>query len=188
MPDGQEQDNTPRTFTQEELDRIVGERIARARREARTEFEQQLKEQLGDVDLKDLITTYQQHREQQEAAKTEAQKALEAAQKAQQEAEAVKATAARELHRGRVELALLEAGAPKDGIEAINVPVEVGATVEEIKAAVEELKSRLPGLFTAGPQVPDADPGKPPARREATEWGAEGLAQFQARFGQKQPA
>lgn len=174
MPDTNEE---PKTFTQEDLNRIAAEQKARGEREAQKAFE----EKLGGKSLDDLLAAHQALTEAEEARKSETQKALEAAQAEKAAAEQAKAEAVTELHQARITAALLKAGAPEDAIGTINVPVEIGADAETITEAVQALKTKLPALFTTT-AAPSANPGTPTPKRESTEFGSGGLEEFRNRF------
>lgn len=99
-----------------------------------------------------------------EAAKTQAQRELDAAAKAKADAEAYLATAAKTLHDAKVERAL--AGAVNATIAARALDVPVGADDDAIKAAVDKLKADVPGLFSTTAPAPGSDPGNPPAAKD----------------------
>lgn len=183
MPDTE---NTEKTFTQDDLNRIAAENKARGEREAKKAFEEQLKALFGDLTPEEVAGKLRAVREAEDAQKTEAQRILEEATAAKTEAEKIKAEAAQERHTARLHAALISAGVPEAGVGAVTVPgVEVGATVEEIQAAVDKLKTTLPGLFKTTTSV-DADPGRGPTPTPpAGEFGAAGRAEFERRFPDK---
>lgn len=181
MPDTE----NPKTFTQEDVDRIVGERIARAERDAKKAAQEDLSAKLGGASLDDLLAAHKAQADAENAAKSEAQRLRDEAAAEKAAAEAERAAAARELHDARLYRALTAAGVPDDAVGTINVPVEVGATVEDIKAAVEELKTKVPALFGAAP-APKANPGDPAPKRENGEWGSQGLEEFKRRQAARQ--
>ena len=176
-------DDAKQGLTQEQVDEIVKQRVAEASRRAKEAADADLKAKLGDTSLDDLI---EQHKKAQAAAeeqKSEAQRALEAANAAKAEAEQIKAQAALERHTARVTTALVAAGAPEAAVGAISVPgVTVDSTPEEIKTAVEALRKTLPALFTKT-AVSSTDPGPGPKRAPVLSGdGADGLAEFERRF------
>lgn len=177
----------PKTFTQEDLDRIVGERIARAERDAKKAAQDALTDKLGGATLEDLLAAHKAQADAEDAAKTEAQRLRDEAAAEKATAAEERAAAARELHDARLYRALTAAGVPDDAVGTINVDVEVGATVEDIKTAVDALKVKVPALFGAVP-APQANPGDPAPKREAGEWGSEGLEEFKRRQALRQAA
>ncbi len=188
---GREEDPKPKDpdatarFTQADLDRVAAEQKARGEREARKAAEEALKEKLGDgVTLDDLVALHKAASDAEEALKTDAQKDREAAAADRAAAAKEKADAAKELHRAHITAALTAAGAPEAAHAVITVPVEVGATKDEIKAAVEKLKTDLPGLFTGTQTSPSGDPGKGPNNKKqaAGTFGEAGIAEFDRRF------
>lgn len=171
-------------LTQEQVDAIVQARVAAAQRKAKEDAEAALKAKLGDQSLDAVLAAAKAAKDAEDAKKSEADRALEAANVAKAEAERIQAEAKTELHRSRVTAALVAAGVPEAGLAAITVPgVTVESTPEEIKAAVDGLKKTLPGLFgTAGGT--SADPGTPGgAPRPVAGAGAAGAAEFERRFG-----
>lgn len=177
------------TFTQADVDRIVGEAVAKAKRGAERTAADELAGKLPDgVELDALVQAYTDRQEAERAAMTEAERVRTdaAAAVAQLEAdraafEAEKLAAAAELHTSRVQTALVRAGVPDDAVAAVNLPgVDVGADAETIAAAVENLKAKVPALFTSSTTIIDADPGKP-GGKPAGEVGGKGLAEFQRR-------
>lgn len=170
-------------LTQAQVDEIVKQRVAEASRRAKETADAELKSKLGDVSLDDLLEQHKQAQAAADAQKSEAQRALDAANTAKAEAEKIKADAAAELHQVRVASALVAAGAPEAAVAAIIVPgVTVGSTPEEIKTAVDALKTTLPALFTKT-AVSSTDPGPGPKRASVLSGdGADGLAEFERRF------
>lgn len=173
--------DTPKTFTQEDLDRILGERLAVAQRKAKQEADAELAAKLNGASLDELLEARQKVTEAENAAKTEAQRLRDEAAAEKAAAEAERQAAKLELHTARLHKALTAAGVPEDAIDTIRVDVEVGATPEDIKAAVDALKVKVPALFGAKP-APKVDPGDPTPPRQDTEFGAEGAAEFEARY------
>ncbi|MCR6649717.1 MAG: hypothetical protein NVV70_16860 [Cellulomonas sp.] len=173
-------------LTQDQVNQIVQQRIAEATRRAEEKAQADLAAKLGGASLDDVLAAHKTAQANADALKSEAQRDREAAAREKAEAEQLKTDAAAELHITRITAALVAAGAPEKAATAITVPgVKVGATPEEIKTAVAALKTDLPGLFTA-PAVPGSDPGKGPAGRQVlSSEGAEGLAEYERRFGKK---
>ncbi len=179
----------PVTMTQADLDALIGQRAAEAARAAKKAAEAALAALLGDRKLDDLLAADAAAKAADDAKKTEAERALEAANAAKAEADKDRAAAKAELHITRVHSALLAAGVPEAGVAAVVVPdVTVDSTPEEIRTAVSKLKTTLPGLFTSTTAVP-SDPGKPPAPKDqAGEFGAGGKAEYERRHPQKPAA
>lgn len=169
--------------TQEELDKLITERAARATREGKKAAEDALKAKLGDRTLDAVLAAADSVKAAEDALKTEAQRDREAAATDKAEAASLKAEAAAELHATRVQSALIGAGVPEAGVSAIVVPgLTVVSTPEDIKAAVETLKTALPALF-ATQAIPPSDPGKGPGRPPAGgEFGAGGKTEFDKRY------
>lgn len=169
-----------KVFTQEDLDRILGERIARAERDAKKAAQDALTAQLNGASLDDLLAAHKAQEEAENAAKSDAQRLRDEAAAEKTAAAEERAAAAKELHDARLYRALTAAGVPEDAVDTINVPVDVGASVEDIKAAVDALKVKVPALFGATP-APKANPGDPAPKREDGEWGSDGLEEFKRR-------
>lgn len=176
----------PKTFTQDDVtalaaaERDQGKRAGKAA--AQDEINAAIKAAgLADgTDLAAIIEAAKRATAADDAAKTQAQRELDAATKAKADAEQLLATAAKTLHDAKVERAL--AGAVNATIAARALDVAVGADDDAIKAAVDKLKADVPGLFsTATAPAPGSDPGNPPAakdtrlsaREEAKAWAAQ---------------
>jgi len=158
------------TFTQAQLDQIVQGRVAQAERAAAAAAATALEQKLGGKSLDDILAQASAADAATEAAKTEAQRTLDAANATKTEAENLKSQAVNELHAFRVQRALVSAGADEKATGDIRVDVPVGASVEDIATAVTALKGRLPALFVK-PATPPADPGTPPATPPAAGGG-----------------
>ena len=172
----------PVSMSQADLDALIGRRAAEAARQAKKAAEDALTAKLGDRSLDDLIAAAEAARAADDAKKSDADKALEAANTAKAEAAKDRAQAKAELYTTRVHAALLAAGVPEAGVSSVNVPdVTVDSTADEITEAVGKLKTTLPGLFTSKPVVL-SDPGNPPAPKDhAGEFGAGGKAEYERR-------
>jgi hypothetical protein len=171
-------------FTDEQqarINQIAAEQKARGERAAKEAADAALKAKLGDLSLDDLLATHQAAKDAEDKTKSDAQRALEAANAAKAEADKLKADAVAELHSTRVTAALIAAGAPEAAVAAIKVDVAVDATPDDIKAAVAALKTRVPGLFTTATGT-TADPGKPGGTPPVSGVGAAGKAEFERRF------
>lgn len=121
-----------RTFTQEDLNRLIGE----ARIKERSKFE-------GFEELKAKADQYDALAERD---KTETQKAIERAEKAEREASALKAAKAR--------AEAISEAAKASGVDADLLSRMVGDTVEEIAANAAVLKSKI-AQMPVYPDVPD---------------------------------
>lgn len=173
MPEDLDPDNIPnpdddpgkqsRTFSQDELDRIV----SREKDQAKRSVAKQLQEELG-APIDEVKTLLDEARKRSDAEKTEAQREREAAAKAKADAEAERAEAARDRHALRLERNLLKAGVPDSALSRVArmVDVEVGADDDSLSDAITSLKEELPSLFETKAddrkQPPSSDPkGKP---------------------------
>lgn len=138
---------TPRTFTQDELNAI----LARERTSAQQAATQQLANDLG-VSLDEAKQIVAQRKSDDDAKRTEAERAAAAWKTAQEGAEAIKAAAEQERHEAKLERALSRAGLDVDnetmrraGLAALDVPANADAAA--VTAAVEQLKTDAPALF-----------------------------------------
>ena len=185
-------DKSQRTFTQADVDRIVQERLARAKPDA-SAVEADLVKRLG-VDnfdaAKSLIEMARQTEQEQLTELEQARQALESTQsklaEAQTEAQTARATLIQERRNTALSSALSEAGVISvrpavlavldSGVELVN---EEGVVDDDaIKAAVDKLKEDEPVLFKAPEPkkgldslkdklnvTPDADRAKKAAER-----------------------
>lgn len=141
----QEQQQTEKTFTQAELDRIVGERLARER-EKYSDYEA-IKEKASKLDSIE------------EANKTELQKATERAAALETELNALKKE--KEVKDLRANVAK-ETGVPENLL--------TGTTEEECKAQAQAIKAFAdPGYPTVKDQAPQNAPTGT-AKEQFTEW------------------
>lgn len=141
-----------RTFTQAEVDRMMGATRDQGRRAA----ENQLAADLG-IPLDEAKQILTAHRERQEAEKTEAQKAIDAANAREAAAAAKESAANAKEHALNVERVLLRSGIPVDRVTVVAklVDAPVGADETALLAAVEAVKGSVPELFKpADPNVP----------------------------------
>lgn len=156
-----------RTFTQADVDRLVG----RARTEARRTSVTEVAEQLGCTvdEAKQVLDAV---RAADAAQQTDAQRALAAAQDAQAAADQARAEAAAERLAARVERRLLAAGVPDTALARAARMVDLDPDVDDdaIDTEIDQLKSDVPALFTPAtgtgttpPPNPGAPPRKPPA-------------------------
>jgi hypothetical protein len=175
------------TFTQKQVDEVAARTRAEAAKQAKKAEQEALTAKLGGRTIEELLALAESAKAAEDAAKTEAQKALDAAQADKAEAAKDRLAAKVELHSTRVRAALLAAGVPEAGVAAVAVPgVTVDSTPEEITAAVETLKTALPGLFATAAATAGGDPGKGPAPKPPVgSFGEGGAKEFERRFGGK---
>lgn len=159
----------PKTFTQDEVDRIVGREKAAATRAA----EQKLATDLG-VPLAEAKQILADQQAAQQAAMTEADRKLAQAASETAAAAASTAAAAAATRQANITVALARAGITSARVASL-VDLELAdGTADEagIGAAIEAIKADTPALFapaapaagTTTPPPPNGDPrGKPPA-------------------------
>lgn len=146
-------DNDVKTFTQAQIDSIVGRAQSKAAREA----QDALLGDLGVDDVSQVKKAIEDAKKAEEARLSNEQrlerKLAEAEAKAQQTASA----AAAQLKQARVMLALaghMDRAAAQRIAPTVQVPDD--ATDEDLERIVEELREEVPGLFTT--QTPNAQP------------------------------
>jgi hypothetical protein len=163
-------DPSEKKFTQEDVDRHAGRRAAEAKRTAAKE----LAETLG-MTVEEATAKLAKLAEQEEAEKTEVEKAREDAAQARREATDAKAQAAQESFETKLFRKLSAAGVGA-GLEAEAaekrmamarrlLDLTVDASDEDIAEKIAEIKTDVPGLFS----VPD---GKTPAPSGVTSGAA----------------
>lgn len=161
-------DAEPKTFTQEEVDRMVGRARGEAKRSAASELAEQLGCTVEEAKAKIAAVTAAD-----DALKSETQRALDAANEAKAEATRARAAADAERLAAKVERKLAAAGVdPKTLARATAlVTVSPDADDDAIEAEVEALKADIPALFTptAVGALPPA--GVTPPRQPATHGG-----------------
>lgn len=158
--DGPDDPPEPKSFTQEDVDRMVGQ----ARVEARRAAERELVDQLG-ITPAEAKAKLDELAKLDEARKDEATKAREAAERA----EAARVAAEAERDQARAE-ALATAALTAAGVQAANlthalrlVDIVAGDDAEAAKAKAEALKASVPAFFTPAPAVPPRPGATPPA-------------------------
>lgn len=161
MPDPDDPENEPKTFTQEEVDRMVG----RARGEAKRSAASELAEQLG-CTVEEAKAKIAAASAADDALKSEAQKALDAATAAQAEAEKARTAAAAERVAAKVERKLVKAGVDDKALARAAGLVNVAPDADDdaIDAEIEALKADIPALFTPADGTPPPPPGVTPPR------------------------
>lgn len=184
-------DPPPKTFSQDDVNRIA----AREKEQGRQAAAQSLADDLG-VSLEEAKTIIKEHRDRSEAEKSEAQRAKEAADREKAEAAEEKKAAARERHETKVERRLIRAGVPDDeeGLKRVMrmVTVEVGASDDDLQAEIDSIKTQFPTLFGTGEggggrgRAPSGDPpGSPPKPKGGESRYARGVERAKARSGRK---
>ena len=161
----------PKTFTQDDVTALAASERDQGKRAGKAAAQDEINAAIkaaglpDGTDLSAVLEAAKRATAADEAAKTQAQRELDAAAKAKADAEALLATAAATVHAAKVERALT--GAVNVGIAARALDVVVGADDDAIKAAVDKLKADVPGLFsTAAAPTPGSDPGNPPAAKD----------------------
>lgn len=179
----------PAVFTQDDLNRVGAAEAAKAERRAKAEAAEEAARTLG-VPVDEAARIIKAHQDAETAAKSEADRALAAANTEKAAAAADRAAAKAELHAARLERALTSLGVDPKALAAINVPgLTVDSTPEEIQVAVEKLKADVPSLFSVqAPVIPSADPqrpGQPLGQPPTGTLGGDGTKRFEQRFGEK---
>jgi hypothetical protein len=163
-----------KTFTDEQLDRIIGKRAKEAEKTAKQATETAIAEQLG-VSIEEAKKIIDASREADEAKKSEIDKLKEQNESIKKDGETKVSEVQREHHIDRVKLNLIRAGValPEDTTEnpdasdkALDrvvglVSVPIGASVEEIKDNIAELKIEFASLFAQPEKKEDPQPGNP---------------------------
>lgn len=157
---------TTHTFTQEQLDALLGQKAAQAQRSSTNK----LLEEFGFANKAEADKFIKDMREQQRAQMTEAERATAEAKDAKAAADKALADIATERHTTAVERALIVAGAPVDKAARMvsMVTVDQGSDAAAITAAVEACKGDFPALFgSTSPRPPGSEPagGGPPGSR-----------------------
>ncbi len=196
-PDPADPPGGGRTFTQDEVNRIATAEGAKGKRAGAAEIATELGMPIADV--KALIAN---KTAAEEAAKSEAQKALDAANAAKSTADAQAAAAAKTILEGKVTRALLVAGIapvlpdgkPNPALDAAARLVDVADDADDaaVTAAVEGVKAGPAASFFGpvapgpGNSVPPIPPGQ--TRPPGTTFGSAGAAEAAKRFPPKTPA
>lgn len=167
----QEEQPQGRTFTQKELSDIA----AREKREGKRAAQRELAEVLGVADVDEAAAILKQHRERQDAEKSEAEKARAEAERYKREAETERQAARVARTNALTDRLLLKAGAPSDKLDRVSRMLTLvdEPTEQDISDAIADLKQDFESLFTTSEPdgSPDSDPGssgrrssgKPPA-------------------------
>lgn len=159
--------------SQEEFDKLVTSRVARAEKNALQAAQQKFADQLG-VSLEKAAEIIKQANEAEEARKTTETRLQEALDTLKSESELNVGKAQQEAHDARVKLALIKAGLPKETVdndEALSrvarlVSVPTGANLEDITADIAVMReTTFPQLFEQ-PKAPSTGnvPSNPSGR------------------------
>lgn len=135
-------------FSQEEINRLVGE----ARTKARTGATTDLMKELGVESPEELKTILQERKDAADKEASELSKANKRADDNEAKAKTHEAKADELVLTGRVEKALIRAGLSVEAAERARKLIEVDskATDDDLKTEVENLKKDMPGLFADG--------------------------------------
>lgn len=156
-----------RTFTQQEM----SARAAQEKAEGKRAAEKSIADQLG-VSVEEAKTIIAAANAKADAEKSEAQRAIEAANAKEATAAEREAAAARRVHDADVRDALRDAGVDKSKVAKVSSmlsTLEVGAEEAAITKEVEALKKEFPELFGVTTGAPHSDPGKGPGGKPPTE-------------------
>jgi hypothetical protein len=181
----------PVSFDQDAVNRIAAREKAQGKAAAVAEIATQL-----GMSVEDAKKVLEGHKAAEDAAKTEAQRQVDAAKAETNAAKDERAQVVAERHTLNVERALLLAGLPAGdddaaakllGRAAKLVDVEPGADRAAIAAAVTTLKTELPALFTATAAPGGTPPPAPPKGKNVTngEFGSGGLAKLKERYPER---
>lgn len=181
-------DKPVKTFTQDEVTAIA----TREKDEGRRSAEAAVAKELG-VSVAEAKKILKDHAAAEDAKKTEADKAREAAEAEKTEAEKAKAAAATEIFETRLERAFLKEGLALDDTKVARVrrmvSVEAGASFDDVLKDVQAIKAEFPALFDGSgagtPKAPNGDPvGSPPKPKPGEDKFAAGAARA-AKYGKR---
>lgn len=170
----------PASFTQEQLNAIIAREAGKERDKGKADgiaaATAELEKSLG-MSVGDVAAFIKEKKDADDAAKTEAQKALDKATREAAMATQATQAAKAEVYATRAERYLLRAGLalPADAkpeviaatLTRVRGMLTVGAdaTEEQISADVEALKTTFPALFTPATGAPIPPPGTDPKRK-----------------------
>lgn len=152
---------TAKSFTQDDLNRVSTEQKREGERHAR----RQLLEQLGldpndsSIDVSKIAETLKTAHEAEEQQKTELQRQTDAAAKSKADSDKATADAKRETLKAKVTLGVVSAGAPAANAGDVSTLVRAeldgkeDPSDDEVTAAVEAVKKRQASLFEATQQT-----------------------------------
>jgi hypothetical protein len=176
-----------KSFSQDEVTRIATAEAAKGKRAGAAEVAAEL-----GMTIAEAKTLLAAGAAAAEAAKTEVQKALDAATAAKTASDATTAEAAKTVLASKVTTALVVAGIapqvdgkpnPQLALAARLVDVEAGADDAAITAAIDAVKAAAPAFFTPPVAKVDTDAGKGPKTRPVgTPFGSDGAAEAAKRF------
>lgn len=179
---------TPTSFSQEDLDRIMGE----TRQQARSAATKELADTLGTT-IDEAKAIIARHQEAEKAAMTDAERAAADAREREAAARTAEAEATRKLVSADVTLALVEAGLTSPTVRAeaavlvmAKLDLDNDVTSAEVAAAVQAVRDAVPALFADTPKPPSGDTtrGRPPQGPSSTQTAAErGRARARAMQG-----
>jgi hypothetical protein len=173
--DGTISGQPPKTFSEEQLNRIVGTRAKEAEKAGKQAAAQEFADQLG-VPVEKALEIIKASQEAEEAQKTELDKLREANESLKKDSESKLSKAQEDHHSDRVKLRLLKAGVslPEDPAQADEkldriaalVRVPAGGSAEDIDTDItDNLKVQFPEFFS----VPDVKPsGNVPSNPQGT--------------------
>jgi hypothetical protein len=182
-PDPAQKPDPDKTFTQAEVSAIAAREKSQGKAAAAAELAEHLGVPLDKA--KDLI---QQALDAENAKKTDADKARDAAEAAKAAADADRAAAATERQAAAIERALVRAGVVDEKFDRAvrNIDVPADADADAIKTAVDALKGEEPtwfGVTTTQKRTPHSvPPGTPPRANGSKEIGEAGRAEALRRF------
>lgn len=174
-------------FTQADMNATVARETAAAKAKAESDLAAALGCSVDEA--KQIIAD---RKASDDAKKTEAERAAEAAKTAQSDAERIKTEAATDRHHARLERALGRGGLDienavmlRAGLAALDVPLDAGD--DAVKAAVDALKKDAAQLFTAGGNGgggghSDSGGQRRDTQAPAGEFGGKGKAEADRRF------
>lgn len=142
------------TFTQEQVTAFMSREKDQGKRAGVREYAEKFATSLKDAGfdeatpLADILELAKSKREADDALKSEAEKARDAAEASKVEAEGLLAKAKRDRHDAKVERLLADASNTAVAAASLTAyGVNVDSTDEELAAAITKLKAEAPGLF-----------------------------------------
>ncbi len=164
--------NREKTFTQAELDRIIGERVPRAEQSAVSK----LLEGLGVKTQEELKNALGEFKKLQAAERTETQRLQQEQERLKQEAEQFKTERddlEQQVRQLRAEQLASRAGAVYPDLVAAKIPVEALDDEKKLNAAIENLRKEYPALFGLTRSSADGGEGNKNGRRNDASMNAQ---------------
>lgn len=166
-PPGQEEE-TARTFSQDQVDKLMG----KTRRQAEKAATAKLLETLGVDSLDSVAETLKAQREREEQELNEVEKARREAEQARAEADKIRAEAADRTLRADLTVALAQGELNRERVEmalAVAVPhaASLTDTDDPIGETVEWIRAQSPEWFQA--QTNGSHPSTPPSSQQRTQ-------------------